>query len=268
MDFGCDAWEVSGEYTYFRGKDTTSYSINPEGDSIQDFYTNWIPKKDNIISLFEDQVTSVSAIWESDLDILDIQLSREYYVGRCLTFKTYAGVRAAWIRQYYDFDPVVIATNTAFVDASFLTKHTTKFWGVGPLIAVDIDWKVWCGFRLFLDTFASILYTDYTTITANTTGNLNTSTDQLIINYSRGDCASFLRPHTEMTIGLGQGDHFWCNKYYFDLEVGYSANVYWDQNMFIKYLSNSTNIERMYPLENRGGNLYLHGLTLTARLDF
>jgi hypothetical protein len=66
-----------------------------------------------------------------------------------------------------------------------------------------------------------------------------------------------------LSLGLGYGSYFWNNEWYFDLAVGYDFHYMWNQNM-MRHL----NDEGMDHLDTDAGNLMMHGLTVSVRLDY
>lgn len=256
MNFDCDNWRIYAEYTYLRpsitGSANTLFPLPAELTS-SNLSTKWIPPVDQAFSF-----NQISTDWDLSLDVLDLELSREYYVGRCLTFNTFAGLKAAWIGQQYDVKLGALNDDPQ-QQASLISKNKTNNWGVGPRMGLGTNWLFCDGFRFFANGSASILYTKYTTNTINASLiNSNEVTTQTI--DFKGDNICSLKPEADMTLGLGWGDFFCCSKWYFDLEVGYTFMVFWDQNQFQSF--NNTYWEAA------GGNLVFHGLTVTARLDF
>ncbi|MDE3046910.1 MAG: hypothetical protein KGI83_01020, partial [Verrucomicrobiota bacterium] len=76
-----------------------------------------------------------------------------------------------------------------------------------------------------------------------------------------------LRSHMDLELGFGWGMYLDCNNWYIDLAAGYGFQVFYDQNMFRRYVESGTGAASANSLVP-GGNLYVHGLTATATLDF
>jgi len=208
-------------------------------------------------------INTFSGSWDLDVDLLDIDLSRKYFVGECLTVRTMAGLRAAWIRQKYTY--LGERTNSTFTTSA---NHETKSWGVGPTVGVNTDW-MFCGdFRFFFNALAGVIYTDYSTLKADFSigGEGLGGFERSVYNQSSNPC--YLRPQAELSIGLGWGSHFCDKTTYFDLEIGYSANIYWNQNMFVYFTSEVPGGFPIPSTTDRYGDLSLHGLTISARLKF
>lgn len=257
FEFLCDHWIISGEYTNYRSDVKTSINFRPM--NLQPvFETDWFPEVGSSDLFSCDEVFS---IWDLDLDLADFELSRTYYVGKCLVFRSLGGLRAAWIDQKYKLN----CRNSEFpLLGNGTVIHQTKSRGIGPRLGLDMDWNLCGGFRLFLNGDVNLLFTEYTTDRVKS--DVTNFSGDFSINYSVDNNPCFLRLQSGMTIGLGWGRSFYCDRFYFDAEVGYSVNVFKDQNMFHSFIPDL--IFNTVNIINRGGDLYLHGLTVTARIDF
>jgi len=106
------------------------------------------------------------------------------------------------------------------------------------------------------------LYTDYDIIKSNATSIVvsTSGTTEETFASSRGLC--FLSTDTYISLGLGWGD-YWCyNDWYFDVTAGYEFHTYWNQNVLPQINDCSQTPSALY------GDLFMHGLVLTGRLDF
>lgn len=293
---GCDNWQIYGEYTYLRSNSSSTIGpVDPvvvpdtlrlSGGTPQvEPYWNSYPYIPSVLGVVV--YTDGYGKWNLDLDIVDLQLSREYFIGQCLTFRSFASIRAAWIDQkfnavYNGFQPVEGASDDNF-QYVYNKKATTKSWGVGPRVGLDTDWFICNGFRIFANSGASLLYTKYSDIKEAANFTLTNPDLELTIipidNSSFDNQPCYIRPQADITLGVGWGTDF-CNSWYFDLEIGYTFNIFWSQNMFIQPKEfvfvpldpDSLNIPFYTVSRNgnelKGGDLTLQGLVVKARLDF
>lgn len=261
VNYDCDNWRLYTEYTYLHPSTSGSAVAEAPEDPITD---SFISTKWWLLDVTEPgrDFNSISTTWDLDVDIIDLELSRKYYVGNSLTFNTIVGLKAAWVGQKY-------TTKMQELDpdgAVYREKNETENWGVGPRMGLGTNWVFCNGFRIFANGCASILFTKFTTDT------INASLENAIVatlppltysaNY-RGVNYCSLKPEADMSLGLGWGDNFCCNKWYFDVEVGYTFMMFWDQNQFHTFVDGENDF---YVRDE--GNLILHGLTVTARVDF
>jgi hypothetical protein len=75
-----------------------------------------------------------------------------------------------------------------------------------------------------------------------------------------------LRTHLDLEFGIAWGSYFDNNNWHVDLSAGYGFQVFFNQNMFRWFAS--TYYGSVAQSVSPNGNLYMHGLTASARFDF
>ncbi len=207
-------------------------------------------------------ITCFSAHTHLDLhsNLLDWELGREFFTGKWLTLRPFAGLRGGWIDQKWktEFDNSVTSANLGTLD-SFDVLLKQKFWGFGVRAGLDTNWKLIRGFSLYADGAFSLLYSLFRdgrkesailggveTVVLN--GNESTRCEQTIL---------------ELQLGLRWDQMFAHDRCHFRLQAGWEHTVFLDHNRFF-YFSEGT----VESLMEYGGNLAFQGLTVSARLDF
>lgn len=261
--FEYDNWDVHGEYTWFHTSNSRSVAVNATASSAQRIYPMWGHPNFTGASAYD----SASEKWTMNMDLVDLDLGRWYYVGTKLLFHPYIGARGAFIRQnahvtYTSDSPFPYSTSPFRIADIFGKSHS---WAVGPRAGLDTTWNVGEGFRVFGCGEADILYTRYTRLTFNSHSVAQApSTSAIAGVYVTEKNVPRLRTHLDLELGLGWGTYWDCNNWYTDVALGYEFQVFFDQNMFRHFnsatmLGNST---------QPNGNLYIQGLTATFSLTF
>lgn len=250
MDFDRDCWETMLEYTWFRSQHSTSTTLSTSGT-------------DALLPLWVSPVASFfyagKEKWRLNMDFLDWQLARSYYVGTKLTFRPFFAARAAWIRQNVDVE----YTNSVSTGSSTFVDKRSHSWAIGPRAGLNASWMIGDGFRFYGNGAGDILFTQYTKLStkeqsvsaAGVAGGIFRVTQKKL---------NTLRTHLDLELGLGWGSYLDCNKWHIDFSAGYGFQVFFDQNMFRHFTDDIGVTTSNTP----NGNLYVHGLTATARLDF
>ena len=180
-------------------------------------------------------VTKVQSNWKMHLDMLDVGFNRAFYRSKRITLSPVAGLKALWIRQNLNID-----YKTATTDNTYNAKSHS--WAIGPMLGTNAHWLFCHGLRLEGKASAAIVYTRFTQLTQD-------------VHYTskRYVTPSFnsVNPMAELGMGFGWGRYLDNQKYYIDLSARYDFNIFWNQNQI-----------------QNGGDLYMHGLTLTGRFDF
>lgn len=246
--FCWDNWDLYAEYTWFHN--TTNTSKTASDSSINSFlwqvgFRDLTPRE-----IAHNQVKSK---WKLDMDLLDLELSRPYYLGCELLFRPHVGLRAAWIDQNYD-----LTYSDSFYgseEAVLQINNSSDSWGIGARAGFDSTWRFCSGFYLYGNFAASILYTDYTSVKNSRESEFLGIND---VRFTNSICTA--RPNMELALGLGWADYCDCDcsKWFLNLSVGYEFHTFWNQNV----------MRNIYDSNTGNTNLYLHGLTITAKLDF
>jgi len=202
---------------------------------------------------------SASEKWNCNLDFVNLDMGRSYYVGTNLTFRPFYGARGGFITQN---------THNHYVSTTFATEGTTdvynrnRSWGVGPRVGVCTDWMLGNGVRFFGGVDTDLLYTRYKV--QNKTQFLTKSTGLVTSSWISRSHVSTVRSHVDLEAGFGWGSYFDNNNWHIDLAAAYGFQVFFDQNM----LSTFANSTMRGSIDRPAGNLYVQGLTATVRFDF
>jgi hypothetical protein len=272
-DLNMDNWDLYAEYTYLHGATSVSPNNAPGG-----IYPSW---GNPFIYLNQGAqlYTSAYSKWRCNLDLLDLELGRSYFVGTCLTFRPAIGLRAAWIQQsmhnQYVYSGAPASQGLVFTGnnglAIFANNGTSDIynrshsWALGTRAGINTDWMVGQGLRFYGNGYADILYTKYKIqskhVFTNASNGVTPGAFQFLISRSH---VGVLRTHLDLELGTGWGMYLDDNNWHIDFSAGYGFQVFFDQNMFKRATtSNAPGIRA-----SESGNLYIQGLTATARLDF
>lgn len=273
MNFRNDNWVGYVEYTRVHGEsDTSASTATPR------IYSAWgdlFPFTDQDNSTFFVEFggpgfvfTSAKGEFNCNQDFIDPTLERVYFVGKELIFHSAFGARIALISESlnarYGYSgaltptPGSEITNKFALPCNMNVVNRTNSWAIGPRMGLEMDWKVTRGIRLFGSGFLDVLYTRYKVQTKTSlqpfattgsfvAGNTITSTNR--------DEFGTIRAHVDLEGGLGWGTYLDYNSWHVDLSAAYGFQVFFNQNV-MRLPSYSPS------------NLYVQGLTFTARLDY
>lgn len=244
MNLDQDNWDGVVEYTWLHFTQRQSSGRPAEG-----ILHPTLPHPENLA-----EATNTSGRWRTSLDFVNAELARSYYVGTHLTFRTHFGARLSLIDQRFTARYTSRAT-----EQQIRSRNTSNSWGLGPRAGLDSNWLLGLGFRVIGNVSADVLYTRY-----NITTKEDDATDPTTLAVNVKDTIRYLRPHTEFQMGLGWGTYFDNNSWHIDFAASYDFHVFWNQNMFRKFYSSTSEGLSSYSY----GDLYLHGLTATVRFDF
>ena len=247
-----DNWTVNVEYTRLKSKDNTSKDLKATYDGT----TNYVSSPWMYYHTYQSSL--VKSTWEMDYNIFDLELGRPYYLGKELVFKPQIGLKAGWIDQSYNLEGVYAPGTATARPVKSLNSQDT--WLFGPRAGLDTSWLIGSDFSIFGNIAGSLAYQK-----SKVSNSVIVPKKDALLELSRkgAETNSFLAPGVEFGLGLAYGTYFCNNEWHIDVKVGYDFNYIWNQN-FMKNLKNKTSFD----VEGETGDLILHGLTITARLDF
>jgi hypothetical protein len=197
------------------------------------------------------------------LNQLDLDLGREFFVSKWLTLRPHFGLRADWVRQKWD----IKYKNSNLVGVGFPNEADVKYkdrWvGMGLEGGLDTQWGLGCGWSIFGDLTAGIVYGFHRLGFKDTdTPNQLTDTSGVYANVSERLRVS--HAILDLMLGLRYDAMFNCDRFHLGLQIGWEHHAYINQNqfpVFVNAIALGTNVANQ-------GDLTLQGWTLGARIDF
>ena len=256
MNSSYDNWNTSLQYTRFYMSEKGSSINNYENTTL---YPAWECNRLNPANYID------YAKWKLMMNVVDLALGRPYYVGTKLIFHPFVGAKAFWNYQRYH-------TSTAGDDiysTNIITKNNS--WALGTRAGINTSWIFGEGFSLFSNLAFSLNYQHYR-MHAYTYRNDWLNHEDLIgepINNHRNSRAA-LAPVAEMMLGFAWGTYFDNCNWHINFSAAYEFQMWWNQNTLMAYrrvdFRPTNNIYNSCPYDPTP--LMLHGLTVSAKLDF
>ncbi|NGX28265.1 MAG: hypothetical protein K940chlam1_00440 [Candidatus Anoxychlamydiales bacterium] len=247
--FSYDDWELYTQYTFLHM--TKRSSFDPSS-FFGEFYTSWFFLNSNY-----DLPTITSNIdntWKMHLDKIDLELARPFYVGSKVIFRPYLGGSLHFFDQKYGLSLTTVSMQ--FVSIKSIS------WALGPRFGLNMQYFLPKNFRIFGNGAINLMYS------SNKTKGLGS---EQINDYNLIDDKKYiLRDVQEIIIGFGWGKYSAKKNWYYDLILAYEAQKYSQTNFMSRY-AQTFSVEvagNVSTVLVKPGDLFLHGLTTSFRLDF
>jgi len=243
-NFNLDNWGGYAQYTRFHQSESNTFKTADETQvSFRPFWT---------VHTFGNVITETKARWKINLDKVDLEIDRSYYVGTNLIFKPLIGLDIQWLDQKYNFDSEVETTR---VISSSIKNDS---WALGPRFGLNMNWFLYKRFKLFGYLAIDLMFAS---------NQASGSVVEGATNYNLQKYKKYIvRDAEEGIIGFGWGSFFTNNSSHFDISLAYEVQRYSHANYMSKYAQSfSSNFATK---QIKPGDLYLHGLCLTTRFDF
>lgn len=287
--FPCECWNADFIWTHFN---TDSHGKHSKVPSSSNFFTPaWgsIPVTGVVTgplfggvppshgNLFP--VDEAHAHWKLRLNLLDLEIGREFCVNSCLTLRPFIGVRGAFINEKYDLEyhsktVVTVGIVTTTTDAKDNTRLKNDFEGAGVRGGLDTNYDLGCGVSLYGGVAASLLYgeteikgKEAVTFTRTITGTLPpTVTSVFEHEQKERDCG--VRAITDAEIGF-RWIHCCCEKL-ITLQFGWEHHFFFNQSQFEKFtnFNGSDNFATNRFPQNIHGDMSIQGLVLSGKVYF
>ncbi|HSX12142.1 MAG TPA: Lpg1974 family pore-forming outer membrane protein, partial [Rhabdochlamydiaceae bacterium] len=253
-----DLWDIYASWTRFHFQDRKNTNLGPDRDPFIEGFPSlfpfWVP------GFFTSPTVNQSETeWKVRLDVIDLQLGREFYVTNYLSLKPHLGLRTAWIHQTYnitDFSDASSFLETGVRTASMDMKN--NFWGIGIVGGLDTTWDIGCGFTIYGNGALSILDGHF----QNKFRFSSTFLDEKLLNSDHQNMAVLV---ADLALGLRWDTSFGCDWYRLGIWTGYEQHVYFEQNQFMNYQFFSLSLPVYY---TNGGNLSTNGLVIGMEFAF
>jgi hypothetical protein len=249
-----DGWDLLAKWTWFQNN--ASRNTNVDSDSLL-LPTNVYQPGDADVEGFG----SSQARWHLHLNMIDLEMGREFFVSKWMTLRPFISLRSAWIYQkgstlFTGSRPVVSQRGT-------LLKGDNDFWGIGPRVGLNTDWGLGWGFSLFGNASASLLY-GFFDVTSYQRQLFSGSSDKELVNNT--DSVRVGRAISEIALGLRYDTMFADDHCHLGVQAGWENLMFFGQNQF-RHFSGVTSDNAGASYGNQG-DLTIQGWTLAVRLDF
>lgn len=248
-NFDYDGWDAFLNYTYFDSSDGSSTSANFNGSVIPLKGTPSITGSTDLTS-----VTSATSSYRFDYDNLDLELGRNYFVSRSLSFRPHFGLRSSWLD---------LTQRTTFSGGSVLMNNQLRvcdvnnFWGMGPRTGFNSKWHLSDCFSVVGNVSGALLYGYYkVSHSENDTSSLSNQID-ITANMHR------FSPNAQMFLGLSFDKYMFNDKQHIGIALGWEIQYYWRANQMLK-----SDDFQVLKYERYSEDAAMYGVTLDFRWDF
>lgn len=282
-----DQWNLFLDWTYFHNDENTSSFVPTLNATTVGGVTQ--PYLTSTQGAFQpDQIASSESRWVFNYNRIDIELGRDFFIGRSTTFRPHWGISAAWLNQsfrvnnngFYTSSPDVPPLATGFTAGGAYTCAENNFHGVALRTGIDMRWMFNKNFGLFGQAAAALYYgrqQNHEKILGNVP-NLSSPPQLVSVSSYRSTAFNDLRPELEAAFGLEWCTYFSHDTYRLAIDAAWEIQEWFNQNQIAPTLNEVDSLSTQDYALNRAqprwyfpsanGNLGIQGFTLKFRLDF
>jgi hypothetical protein len=249
-----DYWDLAATWTHFHEGSTSREKAGSGGLSAV-----WLLLGSSDTTPPAFNVTSANARWHLCYDVLDIGMSRNYFVSRALTLTPKAGIRNAWIDQLTKYSYNLVTTTMG----PEKVRLKNNFYGVGAVLGLDLNYYLGRNFSLWGKLAGSLL-----------TGFFHVEEKAVVeglspggapVSYNLNDHVAKLTGNLETGIGLQWERDISPRKSHVAIFAGFEFISWLSQNQLKNFTHAGSNNNIFFDAK---GDLTLMGFTLGMRFDF
>ena len=224
-----DGWDLYLDWVRFTSRDHKSNSVNPPTGAAAT--TLFASTGSNSAGGPSSNVQQASVHWNLKLNMLDLELGREFFVSKWLTLRPFTGLRSGWIDQKLSTDYINEVPSGATLE-TFDIDQRCRFWGLGIRAGLNTLWSLGCGWGIYGNAAISLLPGRFHINYEQDSTQVTVGTDSQ--HYTK-DHLNAARAVTDLALGL-RWDTLTCDEaYHFAFRVGFEQHHFFGQNQFRNY---------------------------------
>jgi len=248
-----DGWDLSATWTWFHNKAHDDITVGSTKMLLPVF--SYEPSNTTINGF-----RSADAKWWLKLNLIDLDLGREFFVSKWMTLRPFIGLRTGWI---YQTNKVTFGKATpSSSQTGIYMKDKNNYWGLGLHSGLDSEWGLGAGFSVFAKAAASLLY-GFFQIDSYETQLLSSSRNDTVNNK---DSFRVDRAMTDLALGLRWDTMLSDDRFHIGLQAGWEHLMFFGQNQFKRFYGMALSNAGAFVANQ--GDLTIQGWTLSGRFDF
>lgn len=277
-----DGWDINFLWTHFHGKAKRNEEADTEDNvtllALRSAYAVQNPQvaaNDNGI-LF---ATEIDAYWKLKMDLIDLELGREFWTSKYLSIRPHIGLRGGWIDQTFELQHK--GGSWGSVDGAAYTSpavtneihYRNNFKGVGLRGGLDTMWHFNCNWGLYGRLAMALMYGRFE-VDQDEDNRLATAPFSKTDIIDLEDSFHATRGIADLELGVAYTTLFKDEKYQFTIALGWEHHLFFNQNQMwrVTRIGDTTagtpNISGANIYEQGRGDLSTQGATLTFKLTF
>jgi hypothetical protein len=258
-----DGWDIVGYWTFFQNEWEDSKHQAHDG-FLAPIWNN--PDTNAFVQPANLVLNQASASWKLDMNIIDVELGREFFVSKYLTLRPHMGFRYArldqdWKVSYAGINDVAPDKGRNYKDD---INNSNDFWGFGLRGGLNTSWGFGQGFSIYGNLAAALLHGHFHI--SDQDNLVDVGTHQRFVRLKNDHRFRAGRATTDLALGIRWDHMFDGERFHLGVQLGWEHHMFWGQNQMWQYVNGTPGNEARH---SRGNDeLTTQGWTLAARFDF
>ena len=264
-----DGWDLTLMWTNFQSKDKKHEADCDCCTSCEIFQPIYFPK--DYTNADATYVTEAQRkYWRARLNLVDLELGREFFVSKWMTVRPHIGARGMWLRQKQKFEYEGGNFFTPYTDAGILAgadqdyvHSRNNFWGVGLRGGLNTTWGLGAGVSLYGNVALSALWGRFKLEQTHTLTSGEGPANPAVVVSNFQDRFQVCRPVADLAFGIRYDTTFSDDSWGFGMWAGWEHHYFWGQNKFIRFEG-----DHFSALDTNNGDFSTAGVNIGMSLDF
>ena len=271
----CDGWDLGIVWTWYQGKANDSVEAQSDDNrSLLPLWSAFTPAQGYVL-----YATDIESNWKLKLNLIDLDLGREFWSSKYVALRPHVGLRIAQLNQSFSLEHKGGSWSVTNIGGqenfNGFTDLDNDFKGVGVRAGLDSTWNLGCGWGIYGNFAASIVYGRFS-VDANEYVR-QAGADHAKIKVMETDY-SFRASRGMLDLGLGlQWSTLFCGcQYGLTAQLGWENHLFFNQNQLWRVnrigapfdSENFPNNTGENVLSQRRGDLDTQGWTLRLTFEF
>lgn len=270
-----DGWDLYTDWTWLISRAERTVTA----DHGERLYPTFM----NINEITGENVRSATGKWKNHLNMMDLEIGRQFFVSKWLTVRPHIGLRNAWVYQHLNLDycgefnvgdvgcfssSSSSSSSSLCCNSSFSSEngqldgdHACKYWGMGLRGGLNTQWGLGCGMSFYGDLALSLLFGRFH---INETERFSPHSGSDFKTFDWKDKYTACRGVVDLAAGLRWDENFHKDRFHFRLQAGWEQHLFINQNQFDRVVSSTV---PGITVTNQG-DLSFNGVTISTRFDF
>ena len=220
----CDGWDLHLNYTWLRTRGTREAIVPPTNDDRIINQMGWVTQATGTPQLCFLSIERMTGKWQQDLNVLDLELGRNFFISECLFLRPHFGFKGTWTKQKMDvFAEGLLDNSSVVIDMHAFSDNKMDKWGFGIRTGLDTAWHFTRCFSMIGEVAISGLWGRYDISIKEY--NERIDMDLFTVHNNVKNSFHTIKPVLEMYIGLRFEDWYCCDCYHCSLDIGWEGAV-------------------------------------------
>lgn len=277
----CDGWDLSLLWTRFHGKASSDVEADiTDNRTLLPLWSQFVSSQGSLI-----YATRAEDHWKVKLNLVDFELGRNYWVSKYLSMRPFVGIRYASIKQHTEIEyrggswSSITTGDSTQPALNSIVDLQNDYRGAGLRAGIDSKWNFGCGWAIYGDLAASIIYGRFH-INHNEDIRQATNPHTIVNILDTEESLRAARAMLDLALGV-QWQAMFCDcQYVFTAMLGWEQHLFFNQNQMwranrvgataqtIAVNPAVLNLTGQNVFDQKRGSLDTQGWTLAFRFDF